>query len=172
MELLIFSDSHGKNDGMQEAVDRQVGRVDAVIFLGDGLRDVDRLWTDGATLFSVRGNCDWFSDASTETEQTVCFEGHRLFFTHGHLYGVKGRVGGLVARAAELDADIVLFGHTHTPYSEVIPAGSVIAGRSLPRPMYLFNPGSIGSADTSFGTLSLQSNVVLFSHGTIKKGLL
>lgn len=171
MELLIFSDSHGKNDGMQVAIDRQIGRIDAIAFLGDGLRDADRLWTGGATLFSVTGNCDWFADASVNAELTVQFEGHRLLLTHGHLYGVKSGMGALILRAVELDADIVLFGHTHCPHNEVIPAGTVVGGKPLLRPMYLFNPGSIGSSDASFGTLSLQKDVVLLSHGTIKKGL-
>ena len=166
MELLIFSDSHGRHDGMQTAIDRQVSRVDAVLFLGDGLRDVDRLWTDGATLFSVRGNCDWFSDASVDAEMTLSFEGHRLLLTHGHLYGVKGGVGALISHAASLDADIVVFGHTHTPHCEMIPTGTVVGGKELTRPMYLFNPGSIGTG-ASFGSLSLKGDVVLFSHGTL-----
>ena len=171
MELLIFSDSHGKHDGMQAAIDRQVGRIDAVLFLGDGLRDADRLWTNGATLFSVRGNCDWFADASVAEETTLAFEGHRLLLTHGHSYGVKGGVGALLSHAVAVDADIVLFGHTHTPHCEIISVGTVIGGKELHRPVYLFNPGSIG-AEASFGTLSLRQDVVLLSHGTIKKGLL
>ena len=167
MELLIFSDSHGKHEGMQLAIDRQIGRIDAVAFLGDGLRDADRLFTDGTTLFSVRGNCDWFADASVASELTLNLEEHRLFLTHGHLYGVKGGVGALIARAAELDADIVLFGHTHRPFCEVVPTGSVIGGKTLSRPIYLFNPGSIGGAEASFGTLSFRRDAVLFSHGAI-----
>ena len=169
MELLIFSDSHGRHDGMQEAIDRQLTGIDAVLFLGDGLRDADRLLCDGATLYSVRGNCDWFADASVEAEITLSFEGHRLLLTHGHLYGVKGGVGALISHAASLNADVVLFGHTHIPYCEVIPAGTVAGGRELTRPMYLFNPGSIGT-DASFGTLSLKNDVVLLSHGSVKKG--
>ena len=167
MELLIFSDSHGKSDGMQTVIDRRVRPIDAVVFLGDGLRDADRLFSNDVTLFSVRGNCDWFADATADVEQIVNFEGHRLFFTHGHLYGVKGGLGALIAQAASIDADIVLFGHTHRPLCEVIPQGSVIGGKTLLRPMYLFNPGSIGGADASFGTLSLHENVVLLSHGTV-----
>jgi len=167
MELLIFSDSHGKHDGMQLAIDRQVTRVDAVVFLGDGLRDAERLLTDGATLFSVRGNCDWFADSDVESELTLNFEEHRLFLTHGHPYGVKGGIGALISHAADIGADIVLFGHTHRPVCEVIPAGTVVGGVTLARPMYLFNPGSIGSSEASFGTLSLKKDVVLFSHGNI-----
>ena len=153
---------------MQAAIDRQVRRVDAVLFLGDGLRDADRLWTDGATLFSVRGNCDWFSDASVDAEMTLSFEGHRLLLTHGHLYGVKGGIGALISHAAALDADIVVFGHTHTPHCETIPTGTVVGGKALTRPMYLFNPGSVGVAyntDTSYGIIDITDKGVLFSHG-------
>ena len=167
VELLIFSDSHGKGNRMQLAIDRQVTPIDAVVFLGDGLRDADHLWTNGATLFGVRGNCDWFSDVDAEVEMTIQMEGHRIFLTHGHAYGVKGGIGALIARAAELNADIVLFGHTHTPLCETIPKGTTVDGKPLARPMYLFNPGSIGEASASFGTLSMTQDVVLFSHGEI-----
>ena len=167
MEILIFSDSHGKNDGMQMAIDRQVRPVDVIFFLGDGLRDADRLWTNGATLRTVRGNCDWFADASVPSEQLVTLEGHRILATHGHLYGVKGGLGALISYAASLDADVGLFGHTHAPFLQTIPAGSTVGGGELTRPMYLFNPGSIGSSEQSFGTLSLRADTVLLSHGAI-----
>ena len=71
----------------------------------------------------------------------------------------------MIAQAAKFDADIVLFGHTHEAYEETIPEGTLIGGKSLTRPMYLFNPGSI--AQGSFGTLVLKRDCVLFSHGSL-----
>ena len=165
MEILIFSDAHGRREGMQEAIARQVGRVDAIFFLGDGLRDAYAL--DHPSLYAVRGNCDWFSEENAPTEIIMSLEGHTILATHGHAYGVKSGRGALIAHAAEVGADIVLFGHTHQPLSEEIPAGSVIGQRTLTRPMYLFNPGSIGTGGRSFGTLLLCRDTVLLAHGEL-----
>ena len=165
MELLIFSDSHGRVDGMRAALERQVHSPQAVCFLGDGLRDATALELGRAMLYDVRGNCDWGMQEDAPTERTVCLAGHRLFLTHGHMYGVKSGLGALIAAAARMEADVVLFGHTHAPTLIEIPAGDVVSGMALARPMYLFNPGSIGM-DGSFGTLYLTESTVLFSHGT------
>ncbi len=172
MELLIFSDAHGRTDGMHEAIARQVGRIDGVCFLGDGLRDAEALPLFGTPLYAVRGNCDWSADTGLyRTELTLSLEGHTLLLTHGHMQGVKGGLGALVAHAADVDADLVLFGHTHMPHHEILPAGMVIGERALARPMHLFNPGSIGHNEDgkgcSFGSLLLRRDTVLFSHGRI-----
>ncbi len=172
MELLIFSDSHGRADGMTEAIARQIGRIDGVCFLGDGLRDAEALSLVGMPLYAVRGNCDWSADAGLyRTERTLSFEGHTLLLVHGHLYGVKGGLGALISHAALIGADIVLFGHTHAPHHEILPAGTVIGERALARPMHLFNPGSIGYDENgegcAFGSLLLRRDTVLFSHGRI-----
>ena len=163
MEFLIFSDSHGKYHGAIEAYERQVKKPDAVLFLGDGLRDLRREDFGGSAFFAVRGNCDLFG-GDTPTEELLSFEGYKILFCHGHLFGVKGGLGALVSHAAKEGADIVLFGHTHQPYEGVINAGEMVGGVTLSRPMYLFNPGSL--ADGRFGTLSLRGDTVLFSHGS------
>ena len=165
MEILVFSDSHGRRSAFREVVERQPRRVSAVFFLGDGLRDLDEDDLGGAMLAAVCGNCDWSLTPFSRTETVTELEGHRILATHGHLFGVKGGLGALIARAAEVDADIVLFGHTHRPHAEVIPAGSVIGERQLSRPMLLFNPGSL--REGSFGILTLQNGAVLPSHGEL-----
>lgn len=165
MELLIFSDSHGKADAMEYALSRQIRRPQAILFLGDGLRDVESLCTGGADLYAVRGNCDWYGYDQYPTELVVELAGYRLFCTHGHLYSAKSGVGGLLRRAAELDVDAVLFGHTHEPYLETLVAGTVIGDHTLKRRLYLFNPGSVGAWKGTFGTLSLTDSGLLFSHG-------
>ena len=171
MELLIFSDSHGRCDGMQTALDRQIRPPQAICFLGDGLRDTEALFLGRTMLYAVRGNCDWGMHADVPTERTVVLEGHRLLLTHGHLYGVKGGIGALIAHAARMDADVVLYGHTHMLCNTVISAGERIGDVTLIRPMYLFNPGSIGHNEDgkgcSFGTLLLTDETVLLSHGRV-----
>ncbi|MBQ8309967.1 MAG: metallophosphoesterase family protein [Clostridia bacterium] len=171
MELLIFSDSHGRCEGMQKALSRQLRPPQAVCFLGDGLRDTESLRLERTMLYTVRGNCDWGMQTDVPTERTAVLEGHRLLLTHGHLYGVKGGVGALIAYAAKTASDIVLFGHTHMPYNTVIPAWERVGDVTLSRPMYLFNPGSIGHNEDgkgySFGTLLLTRDTVLLSHGRV-----
>lgn len=162
MEFLIFSDSHGRRRAVEAAIAGQVRKPDAIFFLGDGLRDIDDR-ADGIPVFRVRGNCDWSVGARDDVreEETVSFEGHRIWLTHGHRYGVKSGLGGLIRAAEEHSVDLVLFGHTHCPTLETIPSD----GNDGTRALTLFNPGSL--AEGSFGTLTLTPTVVLFAHGTI-----
>jgi putative phosphoesterase len=65
--LLVLSDSHGERDTVKEIVQRFGKDCDALVFCGDGLRDVTALCAEGGTRVSealppviaaVRGNCD------------------------------------------------------------------------------------------------------------------
>lgn len=172
MELLIFSDSHGRAENIQVALERQVKAPDAVLFLGDGARDLDRIFLCDVPLWAVRGNCDWSSsDFADRTERLLYLEGHTILLCHGHEWGVKGSLGALIAHAADVGADIVLFGHTHKPTLETVAAGENVGKTTLSRPMYLFNPGSIGYNEDgkgySFGTLTLRADTVLFGNGRL-----
>jgi len=103
------------------------------LHLGDGENEVDdlrALYPQKQIVF-VRGNCDLGSIAKGEDLITAC--GKRIFFTHGHTYDVKSGLAKLTNRAIDLKADIVCFGHTHSPLSA--RADSI----------YLLNPGSAGS---------------------------
>lgn len=176
MELLILSDAHGNRSAIERALQLQVHSPDAVCFLGDGLRDFYAVDSSQSARFAVAGNCDFFLPLEMDEEnRDVCFlsfEGHRILLTHGHLFGVKGGYGRLLSYAHGKGADIVLFGHTHVPLLQTLPAGSEIGGARLSRPMYLFNPGSIGrdaeGKGYSFGTLVLRGENVLLSHGWIR----
>ena len=168
MEFLIFSDAHGRNSGIRAALARQPRQPDGVIFLGDGLRQLDRAMFTPTPLFCVRGNCDFavsqWEDAPEE--QLLHFEGHTLLLTHGARYGVKSGTGLLETAATQKGADVVLFGHTHEPYLHTVAAGERVGERTLSRPMTLFNPGSIGYGG-SFGHLLLTGETVLFSFGSV-----
>ena len=170
MEFLIFSDSHGRYTAMQSAYQKQVRSPDAVLFLGDGLRDLAAEDFFASTLYAVQGNCDWtprLADGIQVSDELILqFEGHRILLSHGHRYCVKSGCGAILSHAVRMEADIVIFGHTHQPISETVPAGSEVGGAVLSRPIYLFNPGSIGQGG-SFGTLSLRGDTVLFSHGRV-----
>ena len=173
MEILVFSDSHGRVEGMRRALTAQVKRPDLLLHLGDGAGDLEYLPTRGVPTLAVRGNCDLFTVSTPVSEEFVLEElGHKILMTHGHRFGVKGGMGGLLTHAVEIGADIVLFGHTHLPQESCIPAGETIGGKTLTRPIYLFNPGSIGRNEDgeglSFGTISLSKDSVLLSHGRVR----
>ncbi len=166
MEFLIVSDSHGARGSLREIQARQVHPADALLFLGDGLRDLD---ADVGNVFAVQGNCDlsarMVGGEVAPAERILQYEGHRILMVHGHRWYVKSGEGALIQHACEAGCDIVLFGHTHKPTLRRLGAGENIGERKLGRPMYLFNPGSL--YEGSFGTLTLRGELVLFSHGTL-----
>ncbi len=166
MKCLVFSDSHGTCEPMCAAL-RMHPDAEVIFFLGDGLRDFDEVICDVTrplTVVAVQGNCDFYSlvrGAPVHKSEIISLEGHRIFCTHGDVYGVKGSLSSVSARARAVGADIVLFGHTHVPMEWY---------ESDPTPLYLFNPGSIGvrrEGVYSFGILTLCRESVLFSHGNV-----
>ncbi len=163
MDILVFSDSHGHGDRIEEVLRRPGVNPSAVFFLGDGLRDLAWLELRGIPLYSVCGNCDFFAAEGSESELLVELGGVKIFATHGHKYSVKSGHARFAARAAELGADIALFGHTHTPLEQTYPAGTVLGATELTRDLHLLNPGSIGSNKGSFGNITLHNGNILTS---------
>lgn len=159
MKMLVFSDSHSDTRKMKEALSLHKNICDAVIFLGDGIRDINRIKEDYPQIafYVVKGNCDLFA-GEAEEEMLLSLDGVKIFITHGHNYGAKGGCGRLAYRARELEADAVFFGHTHLPLDNVIE----VQGKSI----RLFNPGSIGHSG-SFGVVNTSGNVLITSHGKI-----
>ena len=165
MNLLVLSDSHGRADLVREALLRQ-RNPDALLFLGDGLRDLpDDL---PCPIFSVRGNCDSFTffdpDPAPE-ERLELLGGIRILLLHGHTRAVKGGFVRAIGAGLEADADIVCFGHTHEPTEYRLCAGEEFFGKTLTRPLLLFNPGSL--REGSFGTLTIRPEGILPAHGQI-----
>ena len=58
MRLLVVSDIHGRYERLAKLIDSQKG-IDALIFLGDGLSDLDRAdaYDRGISVISVKGLC-------------------------------------------------------------------------------------------------------------------
>lgn len=169
MDILVFSDSHGRGARMEEAYRRQPTPPDAVFFLGDGLRDFAGVSFDDTDVYAVRGNCDFASFSAEEPEERLVRLGGFCFcLMHGHRYGVKSGVTAAAEHAARAGADVLLFGHTHEALEETLPAGTHVGSFVLPKPLLLFNPGSIGEGyPASFGVLVLRSGNILPGHGAI-----
>ena len=172
MTLLVLSDSHGRPDHVEEAIRRV--RPDGILFAGDGLRDLTRVGDLPCPLWAVSGNCDWSPTwiangraPEARDEELITVEGIRILLIHGHKYGVKGNLLPATYRAMEREADVLVFGHTHTPVElHLLPHDE----RSLvpvQKPLTLFNPGSIGSTEASFGTITIRGGQVLCGHGSL-----
>lgn len=140
MKILVLSDSHGDEDSIEQAYKRE--KPDEVIFLGDGLRDIELFsYTfPGAFVSSVRGNCDFFSH---NTDEFCAFCGEvPVFACHGHAYNVKSGYSFLAYTAKKKGAVVALCGHTHEPFCGEIDGVTVL------------NPGSI--RNERYGIISID----------------
>lgn len=110
-KFIVLSDSHGNAEGVS-ALLPLVAENDYVIHLGDGVGDIRKLrdYYPDKTYFCA-GNCDFLSQYPTEGVLET--EGVRIFYCHGHQYGVKQDLQSLAVAAKSRDCDIALYGHTH-----------------------------------------------------------
>lgn len=125
MRIGVVSDTHGDEFAIREVINA-AGKVNAWIHLGDNLRDAADFEKNGAQVYSVSGNCDFFGD----TERVICLDGINIFACHGHTYGVDMGTTRLEYRAQELGCTVALYGHTHVPNIDEYPD------------MLILNPGS------------------------------
>ncbi len=173
MKLIVVSDIHGRSERLTEVL-KMHRDADALIFLGDGLRDIWRADADtyGFPVYSVRGNCDGLSlfgvNADAPDELTVSFESFKFLIMHGHTRNVKGGEGRAVAAALEAGADVLLYGHTHEAVERYLPEGSEILFGKSGKPLYIFNPGSLGDRRAEFGIIEIRGGQILFSHGSVE----
>ena len=158
MRLLVFSDSHGRWERMKGIIDST--EADAVLFLGDGLKDIERVISDyngRAVFISVKGNCDGFD--GTPEERAIVLDGVKILMLHGHTRGVKHGLETLEAYGRINEADLILYGHTHRAESRYVS--------EYDRPYYIFNPGSIGAHSydgISYGYIELVKGSVITNH--------
>ena len=159
-KLLVLSDSHNSPDTVQRIL-RDETDVDALIFLGDGLRDLEQGLALHPRLraYAVAGNCDY--GALEPLDGLAAFDQTVVFYTHGHMYGVKYDLDTLAQAAAARGAEVALFGHTHIPLAE--QRGEV----------FLFTPGSCGRCYTgpdTYGILTLDDGkVVAHAHKEVPR---
>jgi len=141
MKILIFSDSHGNFGSMMTAIEKE-GKVDMIIHAGDVCADIEDLQFayPRIAVAGVKGNNDFFVRDFPD-ERLFEVEGVKIFVTHGHLFGVKYSLDGLVKAAIERNANLCVFGHTHINCREEL--GGVA----------LYNPGR---ASRGYGVLECQ----------------
>lgn len=147
MKLAVFSDTHGRTDGMLRAI--RAVNPDAVFHLGDYERDTRcvRAAFPALLLCSVSGNCD----ARSENTDTAVFTlgGVRIFASHGDRYGVKFSLDPLLNAGYFSNAGLILFGHTHVAMHEELES------------THILNPGSAGlGARCTFGLVTITDGAV------------
>ena len=126
--MVVLSDTHGNLDAVRQIAD-VLSAADVIVHLGDGGGEAAYLMREyGEKVVSVTGNCDAFG---VQEESTFEVDGVRFFACHGHKYGVKSDLLRLQLRAAELGAQVALYGHTHD------------ATCSRENGAYLVNPGTL-----------------------------
>lgn len=150
MRVLVFSDSHGNSYNIRKVL--EVQSPDYLIFLGDGLREIETLQNSYPDIkfLAVKGNCDF--DPTTPEIDLAVIGGKRILFTHGHNFGVKFGTQSLIETAKNANIDIVLYGHTH------------IAEKTYLDGLYIINPGSCSrgrEGGNSYAALDIQNGDVL-----------
>lgn len=143
IKLLIFSDSHGDTGVMLEIVEKEA--PDEIIHLGDCLRDAETVafaFPD-IPMTMVAGNCDGWGNR--EDHLLLERQGIRLLLAHGHQWQVKATSALALAEARAMEADVLLYGHTHRAVCR--QEGSVL----------VLNPGTVGGrgAPASYGVIEI-----------------
>lgn len=117
-KIVILSDTHGNRRAI-DGLDVILKECDYIFHLGDTSSDGAYIRANyPEKTFIVNGNCDPLKLGEDEIVKEV--DGVKIFATHGHLYGVKSSLTRLAARANELDCDIALYGHTHSPREDIL----------------------------------------------------
>ncbi len=135
----VVGDIHGNYQELKQAV-QAMGKIDHLLFTGDGYRDIRRLQDE--TMLYVRGvigNCDFVSEFPLE--QIFNLDQFKVLLAHGHQYGVKTGLSRLGQAGREQGVDLVVFGHTHQPLN------------SSWNEIKLFNPGTL-SRERSYRNVS------------------
>lgn len=145
MKIGIVSDSHGST----RAIDRMLEHPAAAgvtlwLHAGDITPDAEYLAmvTEGkAEVRFVAGNSDW-PDPGARYDDVVEAVGHRIFLTHGHMYGVRFTTKMLCDAAKEQGCDIAVYGHTHVAevsvgHITVLNPGSVARPRDAMQGSFL-----------------------------------
>ena len=177
-DYLVLSDTHGRSHLLGQVAKKLCFRPAAILFLGDGLKDLDALEDipslRDVPVHAVSGNCDsFFSFRESEPPTRIVPAGnHRIFLTHGHLYGVRGGIAAAMQNAIAAGADVLLYGHTHVA-TEYIYAHHYTdeAGVAREKHILIANPGSLGEPRDGgphrFGVLTLTDGGAIFGHGEV-----
>jgi putative phosphoesterase len=151
VRILVISDSHNYVLNSQIEIIKKHGVFDMLIHCGDKYKDAEKFATrlNINLIAQVPGNCDYISDKPLIVHEII--EGKMLVITHGHVHDVKTNLDQLISYAKEVNADAVIYGHTHCAQNEIIDN------------ILFFNPGSSiypKCGKESFGILEVNSEKI------------
>ncbi|MGX7328667.1 metallophosphoesterase [Enterococcus bulliens] len=134
MKYLVVSDNHGDREILETIATTFADQVDVLLHCGDSeLPGNDPLWE---TFQVVGGNCDF--DPLFEDYRIITTTQDTILITHGHRYQVNHSMTSLGLLAQQVNATIVVFGHTHRLGCEqlgerlFLNPGSISQPRGLP----------------------------------------
>ena len=129
MNILIVSDSHGREDNLIKAINLEKP-IDMLIHLGDSNGNIEYIKSlVDCPVHIVCGNNDFFCDV--ESDIIIDISKFRVLLTHGHRYGVSYDLERVKNIGRQYGVDIIMYGHTHIPHIDI--SGDIWA----------INPGSI-----------------------------
>lgn len=152
MKILVVSDTHGALIDSIITTLKKEENIDIFIHCGDKYKDAEKLSEilNINTYYRVPGNCDY--DIKNQKMSVILeIEGNRILITHGHMQHVKDGLNKLKKLSRDNHADIVLFGHTHISYNEIIN-----------NTLY-FNPGSTilpKDGNASYGIININNGEI------------
>lgn len=151
MKILVVSDTHGDPSNLETVVRILGSRLDLILHLGDGVRDLERLPRHLAVsipYLPVKGNMD--SDARLPPSRVIQAGSHLLYVSHGHAALASGSPLPMILAAREAGASACMFGHTHVPH------------KSFAEGLLVLNPGSLsrprGGWGPTFALLTVPDN--------------
>lgn len=117
MKVAILSDTHQNTKNIDKIINT-LKTCDLIIHAGDNFSDSKYIHKmTEVSVMAVKGNCDFLD---VEDEIIFELEGKNIFLCHGDKYNVKCDIIDLKNKAKNVNADIVVFGHTHIPFYEKI----------------------------------------------------
>lgn len=131
MEILIISDTHTDTiEKLPNVIIDKIKSADALIHCGDitGVTLLKQLSRLNSVFYPVKGNLDPYIPEVLPEKRHLIFEGVKVGVTHG-----SGSPFGLEMRLfySFHDEDIIVYGHTHSPFAEEING------------KFFLNPGSL-----------------------------
>ena len=128
-------------------------KPDVMIHLGDHFDDGETMALENPhiRIHQVPGNCDKYRMMRYEPE-ILCYPvgGVVMYMTHGHLHNVKMDRYKLLLEARKMNAQVVLYGHTHVADCHLEEDG-----------LWVMNPGACGSTGGSVGLIEIQDGMIL-----------
>ena len=146
--ILVISDSHGNTSAL-EKLKREMEKADYIFHLGDHWYDMKPYLADyDRKIYTVFGNCDGGGE-----DYEIAIEGVKILLTHGDRYHVKSSLFRVYLKALEVNAKLVLFGHTHTPIN------------TMKNGVTLVNPGALNNAlKKTYAVVELNDGKITVNH--------